>query len=286
LVKQGYQVSLGRFQARVVLNDDDHGIICSKSYVSPTGPTSLIRAACLAYNSLVATYVMQLRSGRMAAYRPEANVHDILDVPIPPPERFVSTAYQTLDEIDQAVFDGFGLKEAERVLIEDMASVTIPDFRGDHPSPGSRPTRDTFGGEDILRLYCEAFFKVLKAGFGASKQLGATIFTPPADEAAPYRLVAIQLLDAGTDEAAVRIEPMSHPKLIRELRRLGEAGSKSSGRLLGQRLARFYDASSGTPTIFVFKPDATRYWTRTMSAPPAACRHVLFTVNPSTAGLV
>jgi hypothetical protein len=35
--------------------------------------------------------------------------------------------------------------------------------------------------------------------------------------------------------------------------------------MLGQRLARFYDASSGTPTIFILKPDAVRYWTRSMA---------------------
>jgi hypothetical protein len=27
----------------------------------------------------------------------------------------------------------------------------------------------------------------------------------------------------------------------------------------------FYDASSGAPTIFLLKPDAQRYWTRTMA---------------------
>lgn len=265
LIKQGYQASLGRFQARVVVNCDDKGVICSKSYISATGPLPLMKAACLMYNSIVATYFMQLRSGRMAAYRPEANVHEILDVPIPPPEALAVKSAETLGDVDQAVFEGFGLKEAERILIEDMAAITIPDFRGDRPFPGSRTTHDTSGREDILRLYCEAFFKVLRAGFGASKKLGAAIFTPPADEPVPYRLVAIQLLNNGSRQAGIRIEPIGHMGLINELRRLSVAHPVGNRRLLGQRLARFYDASSGTPTIFMLKPDAVRYWTRSMA---------------------
>jgi len=265
LIKQGFQASLGRFQARIVSGGDGQGVICNKSYISATGPLPLMKAACLTYNSLVATYFMQLRSGRMAAYRPEANVHEILDVPLPPPEAMEGTSSQTPNDIDQAVFDGFGLKEAERILIEDMAAITIPDFRGDRPSPGSIATHDITGREDILTLYCETFFKVLRAGFGATRKLGASIFASPADEPVPYRLVAIQLLNESAQEHGIRVEPIGHTGLIDELRRLSLTHATGSGRLLGQRLARFYDASSGTPTIFMLKPDATRYWTRSMA---------------------
>jgi len=265
LIKQGYQAALGRFQARMVVNADDKGVICSKSYISATGSSALIKAACFAYNSLVATYFMQLRSGRMAAYRPEANVHEILDVPVPAPESLAADSVETLEEIDEAVFASFGLKEAERILVEDMAAITIPDFRGDRPSPGSRRTQHTTGEEETLRHYCEAFFKVLKAGFGASKQLGATIFTSAPDEPTPYRLVVIQLLENGAQQPGIRVDPISHIGLIKELRRLSAAQPAANGRLLGQRLARFYDASSGTPSIFILKPDAVRYWTRTMA---------------------
>ena len=139
-----------------------------------------------------------------------------------------------------------------------MTNITIPDFRGGHTSLGARTTSDASGCEDVLRLYCDTFFKVLKAGFGASKQLGAAIFTSP--EPAPYRLVAIQLLEGQSQRAGIRIEPISHLELIKELRRLSANHATGGGRLLGQRLARFYDASSGTPTIFILKPDAVRYW--------------------------
>ena len=263
LIKQAYQAPLGRFQARVVASGE--GAICNESYVSVTGPLPLMRAACFTYNSLVGIYYMQLRSGRMAAYRPEASVHEILDVPIPPPEALPTTYAETLDDVDQAVFKGFGLKEAERILVEDMTTVTIPDFRGGSASVGAKTTHDASGRESILRPYCETFVKVLKAGFGASKRLGAAIFTPPVGEPLPYRLVAIQLLNDNSRQDDIRVEPISHLDLIKELRRLSATHSAASGRLLRQRLARFYDSSSGTPTVFMLKPDAVRYWTRSMA---------------------
>ena len=61
------------------------------------------------------------------------------------------------------------------------------------------------------------------------------------------------------------MEPISHVGLIKELKRLSVAHPTGKPRMLGQRLARFYDASSGTPTIFILKPDAVRYWTRSMA---------------------
>lgn len=265
LIKQGYQAGLGRFQARLVVNTKGKGVICNKSYISATGSSSLLKAACFAYNSLVATYFMQLRSGRMAAYRPEANVHEILDVPIPSPEALAANSAETFEEIDQAVFASFGLKDAEQILVEDMVAVTIPDFRGDRPSPGSGTTHDQSRRESILRSYCEAFSKVLKAGFGTSKKVGATIFTSSTEERVPYRLVAIQLLEGFSSKTGIRLEPINHIGLIKELKRLNAAQSVGKGRMLGQRLARFYDASSGEPTIFMLKPDAVRYWTRSMA---------------------
>jgi hypothetical protein len=259
LIKQSYQMAHGRFHARMVTHAGGEGILCNKSYVSATGPASLIKAANLTYNSLVTTYFMQLRSGRIAAYRPEAYVHEILAVPLPPPETLADASPRTLDEVDDAVFTGFALKESERVLIEDMAAITIPDFRGDRPAPGAQPTRSAAGTETVLHKYCETFCKVLKSGFGASKPLEAIIFTPP--EPLPFRLIAIRLLGEGASSQGVRCEDMTHTALIAELRRL-TATQSGSGRLLGQRIGRFYDANSGTPTIFVLKPDAVRYWTR------------------------
>ncbi|MET1111800.1 MAG: N-6 DNA methylase [Allosphingosinicella sp.] len=262
LIKQSYQSAYGRFQARMVTQNKGEGVLCSESYVSVTGPAQLIKAANLAYNSLVTTYFMQLRSGRCAAYRPEAYVHEILAVPLPPSETLSHLSPQTIDEVDQAVFAGFALKEAERILIEDMAAITIPDFRGDRPAPGAQPTRSAAGDERVLHDYCLTFCKVLKSGFGASKPLAAIIFTPP--EPLPFRLIAIRLLGDNASSEGVRREDMAHAELIAELRRLAATHS-GGGRLLGQRIARFYDATSGTPTIFMLKPDAIRYWTRTMA---------------------
>ncbi len=261
LIKQAYQVACGRMQARKVTTRGEPGVICNESFVSVSGAQAHIDAACLAYNSLVGIYVLQLRSGRMAAYRPEASVHELMDVPIPPLEKLTDFASETLEALDGAVFDGLGLKDAERILIEDMAMVTIPHFRGGPMALGRAATLSSSGGEDVLTAYCETFFKVLTSGFGAGKILGATIFAAPPEERTPYRLLGVQLLPDGAS-GGVCVESISHPALIRELRRLSQADSPGGGHLLGGRIARFYDATSGVPTIFFLKPDAVRYWTR------------------------
>lgn len=262
LIKQSYQMAHGRFQARQVTGADGKGILCSESYISVTGPADILRTVLRTYNSLVTTYVMQLRSGRIAAYRPEAYVHELLSVPLAPSGALDVTAPESIEDNDDAVFRAFELRDAERILIEDMAAITIPDFRGDRPAPGAQPTRiDT--DDSLLERYCETFRQVLKAGFGAAKPVDAIIFVLP--EPAPFRLVAIRLLGEGSAEGkAVRSEPVEHAKLVAELRRLTGAQS-GGGRFLAQRVARFYDASSGTPTIFLLKPDAVRYWTRSVA---------------------
>lgn len=262
LIKQSYQMAHGRFQARQVTGADGKGILCSESYISVTGPADILRTVLRTYNSLVTTYVMQLRSGRIAAYRPEAYVHELLSVPLAPGGALDVAAPQSIEDNDDDVFGAFGLRDAERILIEDMAAITIPDFRGDRQAPGAQPTRIE-GDDATLERYCETFRQVLKAGFGAAKPVDAIIFVSP--ERVPFRLVAIRLLGEDSAESeTVRSEPVEHAELVAELRRLTDAQS-GGGRLLAQRVARFYDASSGTPTIFLLKPDAVRYWTRSVA---------------------
>ena len=56
--------------------------------------------------------------------------------------------------------------------------------------------------------------------------------------------------------------------LLQELEMLNKTwlGQKKTkgGSIYSQRIVRIYDSSNGTPTIFILKPDAYRYWTRSM----------------------
>ena len=55
--------------------------------------------------------------------------------------------------------------------------------------------------------------------------------------------------------------------LLHELERLDNSMHQTSaGRrgIYNERVARIYDSSNGTPTVFIVKPDMARYWTRSV----------------------
>jgi hypothetical protein len=266
LLKQGWQKRTGRFQARLVRSSDPAGVICSASYVSVHGDGSLLNKACAVYNSKIATYFLQLTSGRLAAYRPAVLVHELLGVPLPeadlPPVQAIAA-----DKLDGAVMDAFGLRDAERVLVEDLFAYTLPDFQGDDESPGRRSTlADSRDGDEepILTPYCEYFRRVLRAGFGARKGVAATIFRVPSPRDMAYRLVAFELTQ---DEGiSVRHHDIRNSALLLEVDRLtrtrDESGASRSA-LYNEEAVRIYDGSDASAVIYILKPDLIRYWTRT-----------------------
>jgi len=270
LIKQGWSVDSRRFQARLVIPDGlGRGVICSQSYLSIrslTAAEDVLHAACLSCNSILAVYFMLLTSGRFASYRPEALAGEIPRIPVPAPQKGMLDGIRTVEEIDNRIREAFNLKDAEWVLIKDLFDVTLADFKGDENSLGRRRTRRRVGvGEEPdLRRYCEYFIRVLKAGFGADKGISATIFHE--NSRLPYRLVAFYLNKTASEP--IRIKLLNAPELLMELAILNAtwlAQKKTrNGSIYSQRVARIYDESNGTPTIYIVKPDAYRYWTRSM----------------------
>lgn len=268
LIKQGWQIKAGRFQARLVQSAEKDGLLCTQSYVTVTSDTDTLASACLTYNSKLAVYFLQLTSGRMASYRPETTVGDLLNVPLPPRTGNLDRI-RGPDDFDAEVFDAFALKDAERVLIEDMVDIHVADFRSVFDRPGLRPTsRNTASlfapsseSEPVLTEYARYFTRVLKAGFGADKGVQARIFCPPASETLPFRLVSFELVDTDSGEPALmRVEA---PTLVAEMQRMAEQSrARGPAKTAASRIARVYDGHASTPTIFMMKPDALRYWTR------------------------
>jgi N-6 DNA Methylase len=275
IIRQSWQQSAGRFQA--LLNSSRReGIICSKSFISvhverehlPT-----LEAACLSYNSKLAVYYLLLSSGRFASYRPEANVQDLLDVPLPEPREGLLEGVETFDDVDRRTYEAFSLKNSERVLIEDLFNYTLPDFKGDISSPGRQRTR-RFGrpgrkgrSEPELTDYCDRLLSGLKAGFGEGNNFCATIFQDSPDSRLPVRLVAIHL-DWPNREKIV-VEPMDSLDLWKSLQELNEKffeKKNGGGGILYQRIARVFNyvrrGRRSVPTIYLIKPDQIRYWLR------------------------
>jgi hypothetical protein len=272
VIKRSWCRPISRFQARIVDASEKSGVLCTQSYVTvhlPIERMHEIEAACLSYNSILAVYFLLLTSSRFASYRPEPLVEELLRVPIPEPCSNLLDGLRSVEDIDQRVREAFNFKDAEWALVEDLFNVTLPDFKGDADSPGRKRTQrqtDSRDEEPELRHYCEYFIRVLKAGFGQDKQIRATVFHETGGDLLPYRLVSFEL-NKPTNEQ-FRIKQFDSPALLSELESLNQTWLRScttvGGSIYHQRVARIYDYLEETPTIFILKPDACRYWTRSM----------------------
>ena len=246
-------------------------MLFTQSYLSAhlvKGDASILDAACLAYNSVLAVYFLLLTSSRFASYRPEPLVEELLRLPIPAPQPKMLDGLRRPEDIDRRVREAFGFRDAEWALIEDLFNVTLSDFKGDADSLGRQRTQRENGAtaEHERRRYCEYFIRVLKAGFGRDKQISATIFHETDQDQLPYRLVAFELNQSSPEP--VRIDPLQGREILAELETLNRiwlgTGKIEDGSIYHQRVVRIYDYRDKTPTIFIIKPDAYRYWTRSM----------------------
>ena len=277
LIKKTWTVDHGRFRAAVV-DPPSESVLCSQNYVSVRAieeDRSILDAACLCYNSSFAVYYLFLRAGRFASYRPSPTVAELLSVPIPEVECGLLHQVKTLEDLDRRVYESFEFKPAERILMEDVLRYTLPDFKGDADSPGRSPTRrsgadkgGTGDDETELHAWCGWFIRVLRAGFGRTKPICATICEEIAEERLPVRLVAIHLdWSRRTD---VIVESIGRGDLVGRLQRtynllVDDAEEGVSFR----RVARVFDVwdieGRRVPTVVFVKPDQARYWSRSIA---------------------
>lgn len=263
MVKHSWTRVSGRFHARIPLSIDKTEILCNQSYLSVHSDMPVLEAACLSHNSKVAVYFHFLTSGRFAAYRPKLSKAEILGLPIPFPTPGLLEGIDNYPMLDEHAFKLFGLKDAERVLIEDAIEYKLAGFIGGRTLKGMERTSFNDKGETDahMRSYCAYFLRVLKAGFGNERPASATVFRC-SSENMPYRLVAFELGDRSKRE--VEIKDITSSALLREFERMNQKENGMSGGIYNERVARIYEASNGVPTVFVIKPDQKRFWTRSM----------------------
>ena len=259
IVKRSWHKASGRFHARMIRSVEQKGILCNQSYFAVHGPADVLEAAAMAHNSDLSVYFHFLTSGRFAAYRPKLSRDEVLRLPIPSPNRGMSEDIATVEQLNGKVFDSFDLKDAERVLIEDALQYTIGDFLGDDGSLGSEGTMSLDGNENHLRMYCEYFFRVMKAGFGKDRPISARIFRSRSS-GMPYRMVAMTL--SGTPDEGVEVQEITSADLLNEMHRLTTSETGGRGAIFNQNVVRIYEAYMGKPTVFLIKPDQRRFWTR------------------------
>jgi N-6 DNA Methylase len=260
IVKQSWNKPSGRFHARLTRSARQAGLLCNESYYSlHSGNRSDLEAACLVFNSHLAVYFLLLTSGRFV-FIPKPSKSELLGLPLPLDSSVQLNEISSYAQIDPVVFDLFSLKDAERVLVEDMMDFTLSDFLDGERSVGRQKTNaNPHEDESHMRSYCSFFIRVLKAGFGADKPITATIFQSD-NEGMPYRLIAFTL--GGDAIESIDVKRIGSAELLNEFEELNLASKGENGGIYNQRFVRIYDASSGLPTVFIIKPDQKRFWTR------------------------
>lgn len=276
IVKQGWRKEHGRFEAAMVDPESvDRGILCSKSYVSfhaDPQNSKLLENACVIVNSKVALYYLMLTSGRFASYRPEVNVEDLLELPVPLGSTIDLSQISDYSELDRVAASAFGLNRIEDALMEDVVSITLPGFKDATGTIGWRSTRfpndrsSSVDSEPLMSTYCQYFIDVLRAGFGTDKEISATIYRE-AGPPLPLRLVAIHLVWPG--RSGTHVERIDDKALLETLAcaepLIGLHGERNGG-FIRHRFLRTYseirDGKTVVPTVFLLKPDRAKYWTR------------------------
>jgi hypothetical protein len=273
ILKQGWQIAMQRLRAAITESDERlGGVLCSQSYVSVHADApELLETACLSYNSIFAVYFFYHTSGRLASYRPELQVGELLSLPFPKAKTGLLGGVTSLADVDECVRREFGLKDAEWMAVKDFFSVTLQDFKGGADSPGRQPTCRFGSGkndeEPELREYCKHFLRVVKAGFGQDKLVCATIFHEGDGDPLPLRMVAIHLNWPGRPPVSVEKEdyPALRSLLTNVFRKALYHHESSPQGIYYQRTARLYEtretADGKVPTIYILKPDRLRYWT-------------------------
>jgi hypothetical protein len=284
LIKQSYLTKLGRFRAALVRsNDPEWGVICKETYLS-VRDLSLdgrhIRAACLAYNSLIATYFLFLTSSRLGHYITEAPTKELVTVPLPSdcPDLSAVTSFAQMDDLAR---QAFGLTQADWTIIDDLINIVLPDALRQAPGPGRKatirkaPSGDNEPGDDEpeLSAYCQTFIRVLTSTFGRDKPVAFTIYHEPDAERVPVRMVTLHLNWEG--RAPLTIEPIAADGLLDKLSTfhrdvLSKKERSANGEGLGfQRVAFFFHAHQEkhvrVQNLTIIKPDEYRYWTRSQA---------------------
>jgi type I restriction-modification system DNA methylase subunit len=279
LIKQTGQAKEGRFRAALVRSSDpEWGVVCTQSYLSVRDLDSNgmnIKAAWLAYNSLLAAYFLAATSSR-THYRQECLVEEMLDVPLPPYSPGMLDGIHSPVDVDARIREAIRLTEAQWVLVEDFVKFIIPEAMHKKASDVRRVTARSQGKVNKaseLPQYASFFTRVLKATLGKDKAICATVFEEPSDECLPVRMVAIHLDWPGRESLAVEtIEKSCLFKKLRQLYQdaLSPKNHASSGDGLGfQRVAFLFhshpEGGRRIPSLYIVKPDERRYWTRSLA---------------------
>ena len=270
LFKQSWRAERNRFQAVLVKPDEKgRGALCSDSYVSVrdlTGRHQILAGLWLTLNSNFSPYWFALVAGQFSGFIPKATETELRQMPVIAltESELEDIARKGYPAIDDAVVTRLGLSESEKILLEDLHQVVLPDAQKRKvDTPGKQPAT-----LQHLQDYAATFLKVARANFGKEKNFSATIFETDAKDAIPARLIAIQL--GPSENNPVESQTVQSAELISLLRHCCELFFRPTKKQIAfQRVIEAFDGSKmpdgKVSTLYLVRPNQRRYWLRSLA---------------------
>ena len=278
LIKLSFSATTGRFRAAHVQSDDpEWGVICKKTYLTVrdlSPDAKYLQAACVVYNSHLASYYLAMTSSRMG-FNTEALTEELMTVPLPKATVDLTSVPFPAD-VDEITRKLFSLTKADWTVIEDLLEFTLPDALRKIPGAGRQKTkRDDAhdGSEPELSVYAQTMFRVLKSTFGSDKAIAATIYHEPHGQSLPVRMVTLHFDWPG--RKPLTVEHIEADGLLDELAKFhrdslqGRTRTANGTGLGFQRVAFFFHSHQAehgrVRNLTIIKPDERRYWTRSLA---------------------
>ena len=222
-------------------------------------------------NSLIGSYFLFLTSSSWGIERNKLMTQDLSRLPIPQPneenQNFVSQIIelegqlrecrdksieiQLKKQLDEAVFDLYGLDEMERILVEDMVNMTINLYMVREESPVIKRPKS-----DELVQYAQSLMSVIKPFLQTLNQ--RTIVADVLDVGnAPLQVVKFSLVSTPGREEIIRVLPVQELETV--LKSIAEQLSEEiADRIYTRRNLRIYVGED----IYIVKPAKRIHWTR------------------------
>lgn len=270
IFKQSWRSELGRFEAALVIPDaSGRGALCSDSYVSIRdleGSDDLLAGLWLLLKSQMSPYWFTLTGAQFAGFIPKATEAELRQLPVLlfPNSKLRVLAQGGYRGIDETAFELLALTEADRILVEDLHDVVLPDAQrqGGAP-PGYKPV-----SVPELESYAETFIRVLRANGDNGRGFSSTIYTSRSTEALPVQLIAFHF--GWKDRTPIIIQPIKTPELRDILQKCHD--QILSRRAEGVAYQRVIEVASTVqsdcgpvPTLYLVKPSHRRYWLRSLA---------------------
>ena len=276
LIKHSYVSRLGRFRAALVKSSDpEWGVVCKETYLSIRDldpDRSNIQSACVAYNSQFATYFLFLTSSRLGHYITEVPTKELMRLPLLPTKPLKTV--RSFQEIDDAVSNGGALTAADKIILEDILEVSLPDALRQTPGRGRESTTRRAGrkNESELKAFAKTFVRVIQETFGKDKPISATILQEAENHTQlPLRVVTFHIGEKRDPQ--LEIEPIDTELLLDQLgdfhrNVLSKKARTANNDGLGfQRVVFLFqrDKAKNVTNLTIIKPDEYRYWTRSQA---------------------